>query len=186
MNENTKNIRTLGIVLFLIGTVVGISAAAKMPAAGETYPDTLNVFFVSIAIAIIGNILWRKSEREIVLAELEAHKNDTTNNPVALLKATVPLLEKLSAKMDEIKGMEICEEVDLVLDTTIHPFTERRKTFLNMLGQAKGSEVLLNVAYAERMLNRVWSAASDGHHIEAVNSLQESLDNYRKTVASLE
>ncbi len=185
MNQNTKNIRILGIVLFVIGTIVGISAAAKMPATGETYPDTLKVFFVSIVIAIIGNIIWRKTERQIVLAELEAHKSDTTNNPVALLKSTVPLLQKLSDRMGEIEGMAICDEVDVILDTAVHPFTERRKTFLDIMGQAKGSEVLLNVAYAERMLNRVWSAASDGHHVEAVNSLQESFDNYKKTVESL-
>ena len=51
--------------------------------------------------------------------------------------------------------------------------------------QAKGAEILLDVAYGERMLNRVWSAASDGHHQEALNSISESLVNYKKAAGKL-
>ena len=32
------------MLLFFAGAVVAISAGAKMPAAGQTYPDTLGVF----------------------------------------------------------------------------------------------------------------------------------------------
>ena len=68
--------RLLGMFLFVVGGVIAISAAAKMPEAGDKYPDTLVFFFVSIIFAIIGNMNWHKTERKKVLAELEEHKND--------------------------------------------------------------------------------------------------------------
>ena len=143
-----------------------------------------SVFLTAFFITIIGNLLWHKSERQIVKAELEEHKNDG-NNPLAMLSKTVPAIEALFAKAQNTQGMDLCEEVDKVLDTHVHPFTEKRKTFMDILGQAKGAEILLDVAYGERMLNRVWSAASDGHHQEALNSITESLENYKKAAGKL-
>ena len=181
---NTKNLKILGIVLFVIGIIIGITAAAKAPAEGSEYPDTVGVFLTAFFVTIVGNLLWHKSERQIVKAQLEEHKNDG-NNPIAMLTNTVPAIEGLFATAQNTQGMDLCEEVDKVLDTHVHPFTEKRKTFMDILGQAKGAEILLDVAYGERMLNRVWSAASDGHHQEALNSISESLENYKKAAGKL-
>jgi hypothetical protein len=183
MNQSIKNMRVIGIILFFIGGVIAISAAAKMPEQGSKYPDTLVVFFIAIGFSIIGNILWHKTERAKILFELELHKNDEHGNPIALLNGTIPAIEKLQEIAVDLRGMELCEKVDEVLDTFIHPFTEKRKTFMDILGQANGAEVLLIVAYAERMMNRVWSASSDGHHQEAMNCLGDSLVNYKRALA---
>ena len=186
LDQKTKNIRLIGIILFFVGSIIAISAAAKMPASGAEYPTTTGVFVVALIMGIIGNILWHKTEKASVLAQLELHKNDEVNNPIALLKKTVPAIEHIMEKVDTVKGMELCARVDEVLDNYIHPFTEKRKTFMDILGQAQGAEVLLMIAYAERMLNRVWSASSDGHHEEAVNCLQDSLFNYRQALKKTE
>jgi hypothetical protein len=42
--------------------------------------------------------------------------------------------------------------------------------------------VILNLAFGERQLNRVWSACSDHHRPEAMKSLTESLMNYEKAL----
>ena len=54
---------------------------------------------------------------------------------------------------------------------------------MDLLGQSNGAEVLLKIAYAERMLNRTWSAQSDGHPPEAKASLQDSLNHYQEALA---
>ena len=182
LDQKTKNMRLIGIILFFVGAIIAISAGAKMPAGGADYPDTTGIFVVALTLAIIGNILWHKTERAAVLAQLELHKNDVDANPVRLLEKTIPALEHVMEKVDIIKGMELCARVDEVLDNYVHPFTEKRKTFMDILGQAHGAEVLLMIAYAERMLNRVWSASADGHHEEAVNCLQDSLTNYQQAL----
>lgn len=182
--ENTKRFKMIGILLFVLGSIVAITSAAKVPEAQGEYPNTVGAFLGAISLAILGNILWHKSEKNIIKAQLEEHKNDS-NNPLSLLSSTVGAIEELFNKAQNTQGMELCEEVDKVLDTYVHPFTEKRKTFMDILGQAKGAEILLDVAYGERMLNRVWSAASDGHHQEALNSISESLENYKKATSKL-
>ncbi len=182
LDQKTKNMRLIGMIMFFAGAIIAISAAAKVPAADADYPNTTAIFTVALMIAILGNILWHKTEKASVLAQLEMHKNDEANNPIVLLEKTIPALEHVFEQVDRVKGMELCDRVDEVLDNYIHPFTEKRKTFMDILGQAHGAEVLLMIAYAERMLNRVWSASSDGHHEEAVNCLQDSLQNYKQAL----
>ena len=185
IDKGIKNARVAGIIFFVVGVIIAISAAAKV-AQDSQFPNTLPVFFIGLAMAIIGNIIWHKNERKIVLAHLEHHKNDADNNPVALLKATVPEIEALQLKAENLEGMQLCEAVDEVLDNFIHPFVDKRKTFTDILGQSKGAEILLIVAYAERMLNRCWSAASDGHKEEAMNVLAESLQSFKDATNKLE
>lgn len=184
--KNIKMFRIVGISLFVTGSIAAITAAAKVPPAGTSWVTAISPTFIAgLAWAIIGNIIWHRSERKIVLGQLEEHKNDTEKSPLGMLKSTVPAIELLYQKAQTLQGMELCEEVDKVLDQYVHPFTEKRKTFMDILGQAKGAEILLDVAYGERMLNRVWSAASDGYHQEALNSLVESLNNYKKAAGKL-
>ena len=45
----------------------------------------------------------------------------------------------------------------------------------------RGAEILVTAAYAERMLNRVWSASADGHLPEAGASLTEAAEAIQQT-----
>ena len=49
----------------------------------------------------------------------------------------------------------------------------------------KGAEILVTLAFGERMMNRVWSAAADGHLPEATASLNESTDAFIEAAALL-
>jgi len=184
MKKNNQ-MRTIGIILFLVGGIMAISAGAKMPEAGADYPNTVGIFIFGFILGIIGNILWHKTEKKKILAELEEHKNDENFNPIALLKATIPVIEDLDKNFDKFPGMELCYKIDEISDRYIHPFTDRSKTFMDILGTAKGAEILLIIAYAERMLNRVWSASSDGYPAEARSCLKDSLENYKKALSKI-
>jgi hypothetical protein len=182
LDQKTKNMKVIGMIFFFLGSITAISMAAKMPAAGSEYPTTTGIFAVALAFGVLGNIIWHKTEKKSVLAELEMHKNDEAHNPVILLTKTIPEIEKLLAEYDSCKDIEACDKIDEIMDTYIHPFTEKGKTFMDILGQKNGSEVLLVIAYAERMLNRVWSATSDGYPQEAKNCLEDSLKNYQEAL----
>lgn len=181
--ESIKTKRKIGIAMFVLGTIVAIASAAKMPVDGATYPSTLVAFVLAFVIAIFGNVLWHKTQRATIMAELEEHKNDEASNPIMLLEKTIPAIEELKNNFESYKGMDLCYKIDEIHDSLITPFTDKRKTFMDMLGQAHGAEVLLMIAYAERMLNRTWSAQSDGHPPEAKASLEDSLANYKNALA---
>lgn len=183
MNDNQK--RKLGIVLFVVGILIAISAGAKVPEAGDKYPTTVGIFLFGLILGIAGNLLWHKTQRKIIFKELEEHKNDSEFNPVVLLESTPPAIKAIQDKIDSLNGEQVCEEVDKVLDQYVHPFTQRMSTFTDLLGKAKGAEILLIIAYAERMLNRVWSAASDGYPDEAKSCLADSLHHYEKALGKL-
>jgi hypothetical protein len=183
LDQKTKNMRIIGMIFFFVGSITAISMAAKMPAAGSEYPTTTGVFVIALIFGIIGNIIWHKTEKKAVLAELEMHKNDEAHNPIILLTKTIPEIENLLKDYDSCKDMEACDKIDGIMDKYIHPFTEKGKTFIDILGQEKGSETLLVIAYAERMLNRVWSATSDGYPVEAKSCLEDSLKNYQDALA---
>lgn len=183
MNQ-TKRVKSVGVYMFFVGAITAIVAAAKMPIDGSEYPNTLGLFFVAAIVAIVGNILWHKSNKKLIIAHLKANKDNEAENPVFLLRKTIPAIEALKASKKT--GMEFCAEVDGIAINYIHPFTEKRHVLVDILGQAKGAEVLLIIAYAERMLNRAWSAASDEHDPEKESSINESLVNYQKALGKVE
>lgn len=183
--KNNNQVRILGMILFVVGGIIAISAAAKMPSEGAEYPSTTGIFVFGFLMGIVGNVLWHKTERKKVMLELEIHKNDQNYNPIVLLQSTVPAIAELNQNFNNYPGMALCEKIDEIQDNFVHPFTERRKTFMDILGVAKGAEILLIIAYAERMLNRVWSAASDGYPDEAKACLKDSLENYQKALSKI-
>lgn len=184
--ERVNKMRNIGVVLFVIGGLIAISSAAKMPLAGEDFPSTMGIFGFGLLLGIIGNVVWHQNERKKVMAELQVHKNDHASNPIIILKDTIPVLETLKEKFDSLPGMKLCEEIDQIQNDYLIPFADKRKTFMDILGTGPGAEVLLMIAYAERMINRVWSAQSDGYPEEARICLDDSIENYKKAVARMD
>ena len=73
-------------------------------------------------------------------------------------------------------------------DGFVTPLADGRQRFVDRFGLAGGSEVLNATAFGERMLNRVWSAAADGHLEEACSSYREAVEAFaqaEETVARL-
>ena len=97
------------------------------------------------------------------------------SNPFALLADVQSPLDELLADVGEFETHEICDRVDDILAKYVLPFAEVRRGVIDRLGMEKGAEILVVVAYGERMLNRVWSAASDGHLPEAMSVLPDAI-----------
>ena len=114
-------------------------------------------------------------QKKIIRIELANQKEGDQDNPITLLKNVIPLMKELQTKINSLNTTQVCEEIDKILDGYILPFAEVRKNITNFFGMSIGSEILVTVAYGERMLNRVWSAASDGHLPEAMAVFPDAL-----------
>lgn len=176
---------SLFMIIFFIGVLIAITAAAKMPQANQNFSDNILIFVVGIIISIVANIFWHKEVKSEAIEKIKKHR-DSEDNPVFLLQRSVEQIQKLNDDFDRLDNKQVCQCINDISENFIHPFTEKRYSIIDIMGMEKGSEVLLTVAYGERMLNRVWSACSDGHRFEAKNSLDKSNSNYLKAIALVE
>jgi hypothetical protein len=157
--------------LFGVGLLVAISGGAKMPDAGLRWPSTLPISIAGAIAAIAGVVLWHRQQR----ASAAAPAGHADTDPFALLAALLPKLQALGARAAALPAGELCGAVDTLLEGYVLPFTEARQRVTARLGMRAGAELLVTAAYGERMLNRVWSAASDGHLPEALACLSEAI-----------
>ena len=171
-------INRLGKILFFMGAILAIAAAAKMPNAGDQYPDTLLFFIFAFLVGIVGNIIWHSSEKKLILNQLEQQKSDESAHPIKLLEKAYKSIALLQEQFKELTPEKCMERIDAISSQDIHPFVDKRRALGDLLGQQKAAEILLEVAYGERMINRTWSAISDGHREEAQFALSESVKSF--------
>ena len=161
-----------GFILFVVGLITTLVGAAKVPAELGGWPDTVGLFGFGTALTTLGLVLWHRARRAAAAAEGEV--TSAAGDPVALLIAAQEPLARLGADIENLDADGITERVDEVLETYILPFGEVRQRLVDRLGMETAAEVLVVVAYGERMLNRVWSAAGDAHLPEARASFPEA------------
>jgi len=147
-------------------------------ATDKMFPSTDKVFWIAALLAAIGGILWRRAQAAQAQAEAAAmaHSESDEGNPFAILKHLVPEVQKLDADFGSLDNAAVMQRVDDLMEKYVAPFAEVRTKVTESLGMEIGAEVLIDVAFGERMLNRVWSAASDDCYEEAVLSLPPALD----------
>ncbi|MCK5074341.1 MAG: hypothetical protein KAQ98_13005 [Bacteriovoracaceae bacterium] len=175
-----KTAKWIGILFFLGGTILATISASKIPAEGSTYPDTLGIFIPGFILAVIGILIWHTMVRKLIKLELKQQDASSNDNPVTLIEKLQPNLTDLTSKIGNLDSDELCQEVDKLLDNYVLPFAEVRQTLVNMMGMSKGAQVLVTIAYGERMLNRVWSASADGHLEEAQNVYPDAVSAFQE------
>jgi hypothetical protein len=172
-----------GPLLFFVGILIAISGSAKMPAEGATYPDTMGIFFVGAALAIIGTVLWRITVAKKASEQLE-QSNET--DALSLLRNLMAPAQQLREDIQGLDNNAMCERVDQLLNDFILPFADNRQQVINRLGMDTGAELLVTMAYGERMLNRTWSAASDGYPAEALAVFPDAVEAFEEAVKILD
>lgn len=172
--------------------MAAISGAAKLPAAipeGTTptfldrFPDTLPEFTIAFIATVVGLIIWWKD----VFAQRKANQaaESDESNPLTLLAGLAPQLSDLASSIDQLDGEAITARVEQILEHTVLPFAEARQKLFDRLGMRTGADLLVTAAYGERMLNRTWSAAADGHLTEARSSFREATQAFDEAAAML-
>ncbi len=139
------------------------------------WPDSLPVFLVGFLLALFGLFQWRSAVQAEAAAQADKEGTDSSN-PFALLAKMQGPLQQLQEDIGDLDEQQVCDRVDTILNHYVLPFAEVRRGVIDRLGMELGAEVLVIIAYGERMLNRVWSAASDGHLPEATSVLPDAVD----------
>jgi hypothetical protein len=168
----------IGFGLFSLGTIVAVTAGAKAPAKIGEWPDTLPVFIVGALVCIVGLVLWhRGTTAETKRAITEGEQKD----PVALIDALQAPLNALGEEVGELDADRIMNRVDALLNGFVLPFAEVRRQVIDRFGMEQGAEILVVMAYGERILNRTWTAAADGHLPEARSCYAEAAEALRES-----
>lgn len=164
--------KIISVSFFTLSIIIGISAAARMTPKGDV-PENLPIFIVSIVLGIGSLLFWHKS---VKLEAKEAVKgNREGHTPIESLKS-------LHGKMKIIKESgefsdNFCDQIDELTDGDIFDFHENSEILKELIGQEKAAEIILSFAQSERLINRSWSAFSDGHSEEAENSFDQAFIN---------
>lgn len=176
-----------GEILFALGLLAGVAGAAKLPAEGARWPDTWPVAVGGVLAGIAGVVIWHLAARAARRADRDAREAGGGGVSAAALLAG--LVEPARALRDAAPTLDteaLRQRAEALLEAHVLPFAEVRHQILEHLGMARGADVLVTVAYGERLLNRVWSAAADGHLEEARACVPEAADAFEEAAAMLE
>ena len=180
MTSETQKSTSFGPYIFAAGILVAIAGSAKLPEAQGQFPDTLPLFILGAIAAAVGIVLWR---RQIKLEQEQPDTDPNAVNPFERLESIQAPLTALAAEAPGLETEALCERVDSILQEYVIPFALARHKVIETLGMDKGAELLVVVAYGERMLNRAWSAAADEHAPESVASIQEACEAFQELAA---
>lgn len=174
----------LGFLLFAVGIVLAVVGGAKAPVEGTDWPDTLLLFGAGVAVGITGLVIWHRAVRK----EAAASHAETggSGDPESLIARLQAPLDALGDEIGEMAPEAITHRVDDLLVHYVLPFAEVRQKVIGRFGMEKGAEILVTVAFGERLLNRVWSAAGDGHVVEARRCFPEAHGAFREAARLFE
>jgi hypothetical protein len=159
-------------ILTTAGIIVAVCAAAKLPAEGEQFPTTTAVSLGALAVAAMGLVAWRIADRRVPVDA--GHDRGEAGDPIELARQILQPVRQLCADAPSLDGDRLREEVDQIIDRYVLPFTSARDVVVHRLGIRQGAELVIDFALGERLLNRVWSAAADGHLPEALAALRQA------------
>jgi hypothetical protein len=164
-----------GMMIYALGICLTVIAAAKLPADGLTWPDTVFLFNDGLILTILGLALWRLALRETNEEVLESDKD-----PLKLLRDTKSIVDELYRAADDLETYQFQDYIKILQDQYLLPITLSRQSLVNKFGMKRSAELLITISYAERILNRVYSAASDQHLEEAVRCTEEAHEVFQE------
>jgi hypothetical protein len=168
--------RVTGSLLFIAGIIVALICAAKLPAIEESWSDMHFLYGGGVALSLVGLLLFNLHHTSQHKCSSSKH---TCSGGMALLQGLLVEMRHLGRDIDNLDGMKIATRITVLLDKYVLPFASVQQELLLMLGQNQCVKVLVTIAQSERLLNRMWSAASDGY-------VNEAIATYPKALAEIE
>ena len=174
----------VAFLIYVLGIVLAISAAAKVPADGHTWPNTLGLFAGGVLVCLVGLVAWRMGLTKVKTDGAgDAASSETL---FGHLRDARRAAAEIADRWDRLDDVSLRREIDALLFGSIEPFIEDRYLIMQRYGMREGAELVLAVSAAERNFNRVWSAAADGCMPEARSSLIAALAAMDQVVASID
>ena len=161
------------ILFFSVSIAFTITLASKPAPIGQ-WPDTLKIFIIGAIVCAVTILAWRFT--------IKSGKTTSSPEGTAGYKELFQKLyecryfaARIDTKINELDSDSLCEAIDKLLIHYMSPFVENRHVLIDHFGMAKGADILLKAAFAERQFNRVWSASSDQCLPEAKVSFEQAL-----------
>ena len=174
--------------LIVVGFCVGtLGAAGFQTPAGDGTRTTEQyawlLFGGGFVVMTMGGVLGRSS-REVPAHAKEAEAGDRAVHLVRIATAR-DAVARLDAERVGLDGHALRARLEEVLEGELFDVTSRFEDTLASLGFTDYAAVWEGVANAERLLNRAWSMATDGHVDEAREELPLARANLERAVAAL-
>ncbi|HEC83982.1 MAG: hypothetical protein DRR08_20825 [Candidatus Parabeggiatoa sp. nov. 2] len=169
--------RVTGSLLFIVGIIVALISATKLPASGTRWSDMLPFYVGAVVLAVVGLLLLRWPQ---IQQRNSTFSNQVCLNVMALLEELLAEMQTLGQEINDLDGVGIAKRVNAMLDTYVLPFAAAQQEVICLLGQYQGVEVVVAAAQGERLLNRMWSAASDGNKTEAIATYPKALAAFKE------
>ena len=175
----------VGLSIFTVGIIVALISAAKLPLSSQTWSDQLVIYVFAIFFALLGLWLLRR------IPVTSNYQPTVTIPPTVCI--SIELLQQLLSEMPNLKRdieqsdrIATLNRVQNLLDKTIMPFTTQQQEIFQQFGRSQGIKIIMIVALGERLLNRIWSAACDGHFKEAAHSYLKALAAFEEALILLQ
>jgi hypothetical protein len=160
--------RYLGILLFVIGMLAAMVAAAKKPKAEETWPDTTPWAIIFLLPSTLGALLWRKEDGAIPIGR--SGIGDQESGFSKKWREFFNSVNSMSGGKKDLTAEKLVIDIKKVFETQVPPLLKAKGGLLQEHGSDSGLKLWLELARGERLLRRAQSAALDGYENEAIDS----------------
>ncbi|MDM8560996.1 hypothetical protein [Candidatus Parabeggiatoa sp. HSG14] len=172
--------RLIGFLLFSVGIIMALICAAKLPAPNATWSDMYFIYGIAMVVALVGLVLLRLPQAFLQKCNPAILSDQTNSSAMELLQELLVDMHTFGKNINNLDKVEITKQVNTLLDTYVLPFAAAQHEIIDLLGQYQGVEVLAAAAQGERLLNRMWSAASDDHKAETIATYPKALAAFRE------
>jgi hypothetical protein len=162
-----------GYLLITVGFLGGSYFIVKAP---ETV--AWNAYFVFLGIGIAGVVLARVAVHNA--ARSEGKLATDVESISTSLGNIAENAGRLDAEKDSINVYDLRHRIEDSFQADIQAFVEARESIIHRHGLKAYAEVMSHFAAAERHLNRVWSASTDGYIDEAHTYIAKSAEQFRQ------
>ena len=170
--------KKLGYLLVFVGFI-----AASLVSVTDVLQVNWVHFIIFLIISIIGIFLIRGSEKKEIM-----HEETLSRNMKAIeesLERIVDDVKLIRSEIDPKKPQDVHQRIDERLPDHLETFIESRKTIGHVHGLQAYGHVMNYFATAERYLNRVWSASTDGYIDEVTEYMEKSERQFEEALTAL-
>ena len=106
-------------------------------------------------------------------------------NVLSLFDKLKTELPRFAAKYAHFDATDLTDQTESFIDLYVTPIVELRYELMHRFGLALGAEIILEFSKAERLLNRVQTAAIDGDLNEAHRVFPQAEATFQSAIAML-